>query len=59
MVREGEIVVRKMMTLTATIDHRFMDGFQGGVLAKALREGMAEPWAMDGLATAPWEGAAG
>ena len=32
-----------MKTITATIDHRFMDGFQGGVLARKVREIFADP----------------
>ena len=47
-VQDGEIVVRKMLTLTATIDHRYMDGHQGGVLAKTIRDSFAAPWKLDG-----------
>ena len=32
------------MTITATIDHRFIDGFQGGVLAKVVRDVLENPW---------------
>ncbi len=46
-VEEGEIVVRPMLTITATIDHRFMDGFQGGILAKKVREIFADPSRLD------------
>ncbi|MCA9575089.1 MAG: 2-oxo acid dehydrogenase subunit E2 [Polyangiales bacterium] len=42
-VEDGQIVVRPMLTITATIDHRFMDGFQGGVLARKVREIFADP----------------
>lgn len=58
-VVDGEVVVRHMVTITATIDHRFIDGFQGGVLAQAVRRVFADPWALDrdsspaGPATAP------
>lgn len=47
--RDGEPTVRPLLTLTATIDHRFMDGAQGAVLARVVREVFADPWALDGL----------
>jgi pyruvate dehydrogenase E2 component (dihydrolipoamide acetyltransferase) len=53
-VREGEVVIRKMITLTATIDHRFIDGAQGAVLAKTLRACFEAPWTMDGLEACPY-----
>lgn len=46
-VREGQVVIRPQLTLTATLDHRFVDGFQGGVLAKTVSEVMADPWVLD------------
>lgn len=42
-VEDGQVVVRPMLTITATIDHRFMDGFQGAVLARKVREIFADP----------------
>ncbi len=52
-VVDGEIVVQKQLTITATVDHRFIDGFQGGVLARAFRRGFERPWTLDGLEEAP------
>jgi len=49
-VVDGQVVVRPAVTITATIDHRFIDGFQGGVLAKSMREFFADPAAGDALA---------
>ena len=43
----GGLEVRKQLTVTATIDHRYMDGAQGGVLAKTLRSIFADPWQLD------------
>lgn len=57
-VRDGEVVIRKMLTITATIDHRFMDGHQGGVLARVVRECFENPWSLDGLQAPPPEVAA-
>ena len=37
------VVVRPLLTLTATIDHRFMDGSQGAQLAKEIRATFANP----------------
>eukprot|EP01096_Ripella_sp_DP13-Kostka_P013211 TRINITY_DN567_c0_g1_i1.p1 TRINITY_DN567_c0_g1~~TRINITY_DN567_c0_g1_i1.p1 ORF type:complete len:311 (-),score=123.09 TRINITY_DN567_c0_g1_i1:8-904(-) len=42
-VVDGEIVVRPIITLTATLDHRFLDGAQGAALAKYLRLGIEDP----------------
>lgn len=52
-VVNGALAIRPQVTLTATIDHRFIDGFQGGVLAKVVREVMANPWKLDGLEGPP------
>ncbi|MCK6508907.1 2-oxo acid dehydrogenase subunit E2 [Myxococcota bacterium] len=46
-VVDGQLVVRPQMTITATIDHRFLDGFQGGVLAKIVRRVLENPWQLD------------
>lgn len=46
-VVDGDVVVRPLLTITATIDHRFIDGFQGGVLAQAVRQVFEDPWALD------------
>lgn len=45
---DGVPTIRKQVTITATIDHRFLDGFQGGVLAKTVREQLEDPWQLDG-----------
>lgn len=55
-VREGELVVRKQMTICATIDHRYMDGAQGALLAKVTRRVLENPWELEGLQGRP-EGA--
>ena len=34
----GRPVVRPMMTLCVTLDHRFMDGYHGGEMARITRE---------------------
>ena len=49
-VVEGRVEARPQLTLTATIDHRFIDGAQGGVLAKVVREIMEDPSQLDGPA---------
>lgn len=48
-VREGAVVSRQMMTICATIDHRYIDGAQGGTLAKVVRDVLENPWQLDGL----------
>ncbi len=41
--RNGRVVVRPMMRITATFDHRFIDGFQGGRLGKTFHDLMTDP----------------
>jgi pyruvate/2-oxoglutarate dehydrogenase complex dihydrolipoamide acyltransferase (E2) component len=53
LVVDGAIVIRPQLTITATIDHRFMDGYQGGVLARVVRKGFAEPWTLEGHQSPP------
>ncbi|WP_343910118.1 2-oxo acid dehydrogenase subunit E2 [Nocardioides aquiterrae] len=43
MAVEGRVVVRPMVTLTATFDHRYVDGRQAVSFARAIREYCAEP----------------
>lgn len=47
-VVDGEVVVRPRLTLTATLDHRLVDGFQAGVLAREFRRALEDPWSLDG-----------
>jgi len=36
-VRDGKIVIRKILPLTGTFDHRIMDGYHGGMLAHHIK----------------------
>ena len=42
-VREGEIVVRKMMNLTSSFDHRIIDGYDGALLIQDLKSMLEYP----------------
>ena len=42
-VVEDEIVVRPILSLHATVDHRIVDGYHAGVLAKHMREAILDP----------------
>lgn len=42
-VRDGQVVVRPILTITATVDHRFVDGFQLATVAKTIREALEDP----------------
>ncbi|MDH4281118.1 MAG: 2-oxo acid dehydrogenase subunit E2 [Myxococcales bacterium] len=42
-VRDGQVVVVPTMRIAATFDHRVIDGFQGGKLAKTFKEIMQDP----------------
>lgn len=52
-VVDGRIVARPTITLTATIDHRFIDGFQAGTLAREFRAVFEDPSLLDTGAAAP------
>jgi pyruvate dehydrogenase E2 component (dihydrolipoamide acetyltransferase) len=39
----GRVVVRPMLTLTATFDHRYVDGYHAAQFAKAVQEYCAHP----------------
>ncbi len=54
-VDNGQIVIRPELDLMATIDHRFMDGFQGAFLAKSIRQYLESPWTMDGHTEKPFK----
>lgn len=51
-VVDGALAVRPELTITATIDHRFIDGFQGGILARTVRAYFADPGAYDHVGAA-------
>lgn len=40
---DGEVVVRPMLGITATMDHRYLDGAHAARLANTLREYLADP----------------
>ncbi len=42
-VREGEIVVRKMMNLSSSFDHRIIDGYDGALLIQELKSMLEYP----------------
>ena len=50
---KGNLVIRPMITLTATIDHRYIDGSQGATLARTIREAFEKPWILDGRTEPP------
>lgn len=53
-VVDDQIVIRPILPLMATLDHRFVDGFQVGIMANTLRESLEKPWLLDGLDAPPW-----
>ena len=46
-VVDGELAVRKVMNLSASFDHRLIDGYHAGVLARELRTLLAAPETME------------
>jgi len=55
-VVDGEVVVRPVLTVTATVDHRYIDGFQAATLARAVHRVFADPWSLDHAETAGAKG---
>jgi 2-oxoisovalerate dehydrogenase E2 component (dihydrolipoyl transacylase) len=43
MIVNGEIEVRKMMNLSSSFDHRFVDGYDAASMIQALREMLEQP----------------
>ena len=46
--QDGQVVIRPEVDLMVTIDHRFMDGYQGAKLAHVIRKMVENPWTLDG-----------
>jgi pyruvate dehydrogenase E2 component (dihydrolipoamide acetyltransferase) len=42
-VVDGEVVIRTILPLTATLDHRIIDGYQAGRLATTITELLSDP----------------
>ena len=42
-VVDGEIVIRPILPLTATLDHRVVDGYQAGLIARTLKQILEDP----------------
>jgi pyruvate dehydrogenase E2 component (dihydrolipoamide acetyltransferase) len=49
MVENGEIVARPILTMTATMDHRFLDGSHAARLASSVRAYLEDPAAFEAL----------
>jgi len=43
-VEDGKVIPGKVMNLCASFDHRFIDGYHAGVLAKTMREMFSDPF---------------
>jgi pyruvate/2-oxoglutarate dehydrogenase complex dihydrolipoamide acyltransferase (E2) component len=46
-VVEGRVEAHPVFEVTVTLDHRFVDGWQAGALARSLRGYFADPAAFD------------
>jgi pyruvate/2-oxoglutarate dehydrogenase complex dihydrolipoamide acyltransferase (E2) component len=51
-VVKGEIVIRPILNLAATIDHRYLDGFHAARLARSVKAYCADPFAFEPPLTA-------
>jgi pyruvate dehydrogenase E2 component (dihydrolipoamide acetyltransferase) len=48
-VEDGQVVVRPILSVGATLDHRLIDGAQGGQMIGIFREYFADPERFDGV----------
>lgn len=46
-VRAGQVVPRPVLSITATVDHRYTDGFRAAALGRAMRDYLANPSAYE------------
>ena len=44
---EGKVIVKDILPITVTIDHRFLDGKTGGAMAKGFRKYLEDPASME------------
>jgi len=51
LVEDGRVVVRPLVTLGVTFDHRFMDGYQAGKMADLMRAYLTDPEHYEGKLT--------
>jgi pyruvate/2-oxoglutarate dehydrogenase complex dihydrolipoamide acyltransferase (E2) component len=47
MAVDGEVVVRPQLVMTATADHRLVDGAHAASVARLVRASLADPWTLD------------
>jgi pyruvate/2-oxoglutarate dehydrogenase complex dihydrolipoamide acyltransferase (E2) component len=47
-VEDGHVVAKPQLTMTATLDHRYIDGFEVAKLTKVAKKCIEEPWSMEG-----------
>jgi len=46
-VEYDKIVIREVITITATLDHRYLDGAQAAIIAKTCKEAISNPAKFD------------
>jgi 2-oxoisovalerate dehydrogenase E2 component (dihydrolipoyl transacylase) len=42
-VQNGQIVIRLMMNLSSSFDHRFVDGYDGAAMVQSLKQLLEQP----------------
>lgn len=53
LAKNGELVVAKQVHITATLDHRFIDGYYAANIANMMRAFFQNPWPLEGLEGPP------
>lgn len=41
--KDGQVVIRPILNIMATLDHRFVDGFDGALVAKNVKDILENP----------------
>ena len=46
-VKDGELVQQPQLTVTATVDHRFIDGHEAATLGNVMRDVLENSWQLE------------
>jgi 2-oxoisovalerate dehydrogenase E2 component (dihydrolipoyl transacylase) len=52
MVRDGAVVIRKMMNLSSSFDHRIVDGYEAAIFIKAVKDCLEAPAGLVAMSSA-------
>jgi pyruvate dehydrogenase E2 component (dihydrolipoamide acetyltransferase) len=53
-VQNNKITTSPQLYLMITLDHRFIDGYQGAILSLKIKKKLENPWVLDHHKSCPW-----